>query len=33
MTERCYKLMCCTMCACLMCCCTQTGRDAWFRCR
>jgi len=33
MTERRYKLMCCTMCACLMCCCTQTGRDAWFRCR
>ena len=31
--ERRYKLMCCTMCACLMCCCTQTGRDAWFRCR
>lgn len=33
MTERRYKLMCCTMCACLMCCCTQTDRDAWFRCR
>ena len=25
MTERRYKLMCCTMCACLMCCCTQTS--------